>query len=143
MYRIGSSQCVCLAMILSSLGTATVAGQIQKTAAKAPGTWTVPRTPNGQPDLQGTWTNGTLTPFERPAALGDKAFLTEEEAAAQESQAAARRANPPVRRPGDVGNDNEAFVDTGYKITSTRQTSLVVDPPDGRVQFLPEAEKRR
>ena len=142
MHRIPSLQCVCLAMVLGSLGTTTVAGQVQKTAARAPGAWILQRTPDGQPDLQGTWTNGTLTPFERPAALGTKAFLTEEEAALQERQAAERRANT-VRRPGDVGNDNEAFVDTGYKITSTRQTSLVVDPPDGRIQFLPEAEKRR
>jgi hypothetical protein len=85
------------------------------------------------PDLSGTWTNGTLTPFERPANLADKAFLTEEEAAAIETQAAARRANP-TRRPGDVGGDNEAFVDSGYKVLPSRQTSLVVDPPDGRIR---------
>ena len=124
------------------LGSPLVAGQVRQTPRGAPTTWTLPRTPDGQPDLQGIWTNGTLTPFERPVALADKAFLTEEEAVAQERQSAERRANP-VRRPGDVGSDNEAFVDTGYKVTSTRQTSLVVDPPNGRVQFLPEAEKRR
>ena len=42
-----------------------------------------------------------------------------------------------------MGSDNEAFVDTGYKIASTRQTSLVVDPPDGKVPLRPEAEKQR
>jgi hypothetical protein len=97
------------------------------------------------PDLQGIWTNGTLTPFERPANMAGKAFLTEAEAAEIEKQTEERRAagdrRPP--RPGDVGTDNEAFVDTGYKVTSTRQTSLVIDPPDGRIPFRPEAEKRR
>jgi len=100
------------------------------------------RTADGDSLLEGMWTNGTLTPFERPGNQANKPFLTEEEAAAVEKQAAERRATP-VRRPGDVGNDNEAFVDTGYKVTSTRQTSLVIDPPDGRVQILPAAEKQR
>jgi len=100
------------------------------------------RTPDGHSLLEGMWTNGTLTPFERPANQASKPFLTEEEAAAVEKQAAERRPNQ-VRRPGDVGSDNEAFVDTGYKVTSTRQTSLVVDPPDGRVVMLPAAEKQR
>ena len=95
-----------------------------------------------QPDLQGIWTNGTLTPFERPLALGTKAFYTPEEAAIEERQATERR-NSRTRRPGDVGNDNEAFVDSGYRLVSTRQTSLIVDPPDGRIPIRPEAEKRR
>jgi hypothetical protein len=88
------------------------------------------------------WTNGTLTPLERPAAQADNPFLTEEEAAALDRQSGDRRANR-ARRPGDVGNDNEAFVDTGYKVVSTRQTSLVTDPPDGRIPIRPSAEKRR
>jgi hypothetical protein len=116
-----------------------------KPAATTPKTkWSPPRTPDGQPDLQGTWNNGTLTPFERPAALAGKAFLTEEEAAALERQAAERRANPNrAARPGDVGGDNEAFVDSGYKVSSTRQTSLVVDPPDGTVPIRKSALDRR
>jgi hypothetical protein len=110
------------------------------TAAEA---WAQPLTSDGQPDLQGIWTNGTLTPFERPAGLAGKAFLTEAEAADAERQATERRANPNrPRRPGEVGGDNEAFVDSGYKVTSTRQTSLVVDR-DGRIPLTPEAERRR
>lgn len=95
-----------------------------------------------QADFQGVWTNGTLTPLERPLALGDKAFYTDEEAAAQEQQAAERRSTR-TRRPGDVGSDNEAFVDTGYRLVATRQTSLVVDPPDGRIPLRAEAEATR
>ena len=45
-------------------------------------TWTVPRTPDGHPDLQGIWTNKTITPLERPVALGNKAFFTADEAKA-------------------------------------------------------------
>ncbi len=133
------------AIAVLSLGALTVAGQVRTTTktARAAGTWTPPRTPDGQPDLQGMWTNGTITPFERPVAQADKPFLTEEEAAAAERQSAERRANPAPPRAGDVGGDNAAFVDFGYKITSTRQTSLVVDPPDGRVVIRPDAEKQR
>jgi hypothetical protein len=108
------------------------------TAARA---WTPPRTADGQPDLQGTWTNGTTTPLERPAALADKPFYSEEEAAALLVQASQPRSR--VRRPGDVGSDNEAFVDTGYKPVSTRRTSLIIDPPDGRIPIRPAVEGRR
>src|SRR5205085_4093574 len=95
-------------------------------------------------DLQGIWTHGTATPFERPPALGAKAFYTEAEAAELTRQLAERRANPSrATRAGDVGSDNEAFVDTDSQYLSTRQTSIVVDPPDGRVPFRPEVEKRR
>jgi hypothetical protein len=95
-----------------------------------------------QSDLQGIWTNGTLTPFERPPALGSKAFYTPEEAAV-EARLASERRNSRNRRPGDVGSDNEAFVDVGYELVSTRRTSLVIDPPDGRIPIRPEAEKIR
>jgi hypothetical protein len=100
------------------------------------------KTPDVHPDFQGMWVNGTLTPFERPGNQ-PKAFLSEEEAAAVEKQSEQRRLNPAPRRAGDVGTDNEAFVDTGYKVTSTRQTSLVVEPADGRIPLRPEAEKQR
>ena len=143
---IGSGLAALATMALLALAQPRIAGQTPATAgapAKSQKTAPIPRTPDGHPDFQGIWINGTTTPFERPANLGDKEFYTEEEVAAVERQAAERRATPAPRRAGDVGTDNEAFMDTGYKIASTRQTSLVIDPPDGRVQILPEAEKQR
>ena len=138
-----SARAAGLAVALLIVGsTAVLFGQRQEAPAGVSAR-TASRTPVGQPDLQGMWVNGTLTPFERPVALGEKAFYTEQEAADQERQAAARRAAPATRRPGDVGSDNEAFVDSGYKVTSTRQASLVMDPPDGKIPFRPETEAKR
>jgi len=126
-----------------AVGGATIAAQTHAEESAKPAVRSkLPRTRDGHPDLQGTWTNGTLTPLERPAGMENKPLLTEEEAAALERQAAGRRANP-ASRPGDIGGDNEAFVDTGYKVVSTRQSSLVVDPPDGRIPLRPEAEQKR
>ena len=102
------------------------------------------RTPDGQPDIQGMWTNATITPFERPRALADKPFLTAEEAAALERQAAERRATADeAPRPGDVGSYNDVWFDAGTKVVGTRRTSLVIDPPDGRVPVTPAAEAAR
>jgi hypothetical protein len=104
--------------------------------------WTPTRTPDGQPDLQGVWTNATLTPFERPAALAGKPALTEQEAAAFEKAARERPVDGPPR-PGDPGNYNQAWSDGGTTWLSTRQTSLVVDPANGRVPVKPSAEEQR
>ena len=103
------------------------------------------KTPWGEPDLQGTWTNETITPFERPANLAGKAFLTPEEAAAIEKRSATQRESsdeaPP--RSGDVGNYNQFWMDSGSKVVASHRTSLVIEPSDGRVPVRPEAEKRR
>src|SRR6185295_1571572 len=120
---------------------ATLAAQGSHGAAKI---WTPPKTAWGEPDLQGTWTNETITPFERPKNLAGKPFLTEQEAAAIEEQAAAQRDSADsASRPGDVGSYNQFWFDSGTRVVSSRQTSLVVDPPDGRVPLRPEAEKIR
>ncbi len=104
--------------------------------------WTPPRTLDGAPDLQGIWTNATITPFERPEAMSGQAVLTEEEAAEAERQAALDNVDRPPP-PGSVGSYNRFWFDSGTDVVSTRQTSLVVDPPDGRVPLRPEAIERR
>jgi len=94
------------------------------------------------PDLEGVWTNATITPFERPMEMAGKAALTPEEATEAEKRAAANRTERPPAR-GDVGTYNQVWFDSGTKVLSTRQTSLVVDPPDGRVPVKPWAEAKR
>ena len=104
--------------------------------------WRVPRLPNGQPDLQGVWTNPTITPFERPTEYAEKPVLTEKEAAELEARTVDARTDAPPRA-GDVGNYNQVWFDQGTRVVVTRRTSLVVDPPDGRVPVRPEAEAKR
>ena len=110
----------------------------------------LPRTPDGHPDLQGVWTNSTLTPLERPGQFSGKTALTETEATAYEKDTVTGRnrdkrdADPNV----DVGRAyNELFFDQGTKlarIDGTIRTSMIVDPPDGHIPALtPEAEKRQ
>jgi hypothetical protein len=101
--------------------------------------------PSTSPDLQGIWTNATVTPLERPKQFEGKEFLTKAEAAEFEKQAV-YEANGD-RRDGpadaDVGRAyNEFWRDRG-KVVSTMRSSLIFDPPDGKVPPpLPEAQKR-
>jgi hypothetical protein len=135
-----------LVALMAAFAAAPAAAQVRNVAAKkaAVKTWTAPRTPWGDPDLQGMWTNETITPFERPRDLAGKPFLTEQEAAEIEQRAARNReAADGPSKPGDIGSYNQAWFDSGTKVVGTRQTSLVVDPPDGRVPVRPEAEKIR
>ena len=136
-----------LAMAL--LASISASGQSPSVATR-PGVsntaWTPPRTPDGQPDLEGIWTNATLTPLERPKELGDKKYFSEAEAAAFEKQMVQSRNadNRNSDREADVARAyNDAWWDWGSKIAKTRQTSLIVDPPDGRVPpYTPEAQRR-
>ncbi len=96
-----------------------------------------PRTPWGDPDLQGTYTNKTITPLERPAELADKEFLTDEEVATQEQARLDRNdqlLHAPPRRTvagGSVGGYNNFWLDGGTRPTG--RTSLIFDPPNGRM----------
>jgi hypothetical protein len=96
------------------------------------------RTDWGVPDLQGTWTGSTITPLERPKELADKAFLTREEAAALEARARSRAAAEPQAGKGDPGTYNQIWFDPSSAVVPDRRTSLIVDPPDGRIPFTPE-----
>ncbi len=101
-------------------------------------TWSPARTPWGDPDLQGIWTNQTSTPLERPNELGGRAALSEEEA--EEREEAARLSSDNAPRAGDPGTYNAFWRDPGQALT---RTSLIIDPPDGRVPPLtPEATLR-
>ena len=109
-------------------------------------TWKVPRTLDNQPDLQGIWTNATVTPLERPLESAGKAFFTPAEAAAFEKQM--RERNNGDRRDANSDADlavgyNDFWWDRGTKVVSTLRTSLIVDPPDGRIPPLTaDAQKR-
>src|SRR5438876_6520676 len=109
--------------------------------------WTAPKTPWGDPDLQGTWTSDDCigTPMSRPANLGDKLYFTEEELAQKESALARQAANDKQEFIGD--NARAGVNPPGHWGERARrpckQTSLVVDPPNGRVpDVLPEARTR-
>ncbi len=116
-----------------------------------------PRTPWGAPDLQGVWDFRSLTPLERPAELADQAFLTEEEAASLEQAAIDRNAelwnraasrtvagaNVDRGEDGQPGFYNNFWLDGGTAPVETGRTSLIVDPPDGRIPPLTRAAAER
>jgi hypothetical protein len=123
--------------------------------------WTLPRTPDGKPDLQGNWTNATMTPIERPAGQGPT--LTAEQVARLEKGMADRidrlaqpsdpnRPAPPqggdgsTGAAGNVGGYNNFWIDAGDRVAVVNgeyRSSIVVDPPEGRVPALTEAARAR
>ena len=137
--------------LLSVSLLAIVIAVVSHAATPAQTRGTPPRTPDGQYDLQGLWDFSTITPLERPVALADKSVLTDEEARAFE-EAENRRQNrdliDPAKGgvqypPGGVVPYNEFWYERGDAVVETRRTSLIVDPPDGRLPpFTPEAQQR-
>ena len=117
--------------------------------------WIPPRTPDGQPDISGIFTFRTLTPLSRPAALEGKATLSPEEAAAFEASERERlnrdlfdpetgqpSAGYQPRSEGGVLSYNEFWYERGVELTRDKRTSLVVDPPDGRVPYTAAYRKQ-
>jgi hypothetical protein len=148
---IAGSSALLLAGVLVLRSGVPVAGQAVPGAAATAAAqgaqakpWTLPRTPDGVPDLQGIWTNLTITPLERPAALAGKQVLSAGEASALEKQAAARAGGAPTTGDPTAGPVYNNFAqERGDKVTRGNPTSLVVDPPDGRIPpLMPEALKR-
>ena len=117
-------------------------------SAKANG-WSMPRTADGHPDLQGIWTNATITPIERPPAFAGKAVATDQEATKYESQnndglyGDKRSANAEADRDHAY---NSLFFDRGTelaRVDGVKRTSLIIDPSDGKIPpMTPEGTKR-
>jgi hypothetical protein len=128
------------------MGIACVAMAATAVTAQAPAPSRTARTPWGDPDLQGMWTNATITPFERPVTMSGRQVLTEQEAAEFEKETLAARDadNRGGGTDADLGRAyNQFWYERGTKVVGTRHTSLVVDPPDGRVPALtPDGQQR-
>jgi hypothetical protein len=142
-------------LLLALAAVAQLPAQTSSKPAAKHASSTISRTPDGHPDIQGVWTNATLTPMERPAAFAGKPTVTDDEAAKyaktqnDEVAAADGKADADFHRragSGETGGYNAVFIDRGSemaRVDGVRRTSLVIDPPDGKIPaILPEARQR-
>jgi hypothetical protein len=133
---LASTSSLGILIILAWLAPEPIAGQGSGSQKK----WTPPRTSWGDPDIQGQWNSQTSTPLERPRTgeLAKKEALTDEEAETLEE--ANRRTFDQQPAPGDTGTYNAFWRDEGKAL---KRTSLIIDPPDGRIpELTPEAQAR-
>jgi hypothetical protein len=147
------------ALAVASIHVVVVAGQAPREgAASQSQKWAPARTPEGHPDLQGIWDFRTVTPLERPAEFANKPTLTAEEAAAYERRMVESRNADTNRDKEDTSRGvingtlttadvalayNDFWWDRGTQVDGSRRTSLIIDPPDGKIPPLtPQAVKR-
>ena len=140
---------VARAALLAAVLALSVAGRstAQTPAPAKPGAkvFVPPKTPWGEPDLQGLYSNKTITPLERPAQFAGQAELTDAEIAELENRAATRSVDNGRSKgtEADVSSAyNEFWWDRGKKVT-TKRSSLIIDPSDGRVPALTADAQRR
>ncbi len=124
------------------LGSGATWAQTEASTAEGPSP-TVPRTPWGDPDLQGVWDYRSVTPLERPAEYGDRQFLTEEEIAELEGRAAERLDQPPDE--GEALNlvHPQYATEFGRSVDDSHRTSLIIDPENGQIPELTAAARER
>jgi hypothetical protein len=144
-----------LVALLLALPAGALAQAPAKAAPKASAAPKIQRTKDGHPDLQGIWTNATITPLERPASLANKAVLTEQEAldlakaeAEELKKSDGASDSPIIRAAGSSGTGgyNVLFLDRGsepIKVDGQIRTSLISDPADGKVPPLTDGARRR
>jgi hypothetical protein len=145
---LGVGAAIVLVVLLRQLAVVPVSGQTASKDSAAPA-GSGAKTPWGEPDLQGIWTRETEVPLQRPAKYADREFFTEEERATLDKQRAeiiGREASEGRRKRGteqDVGGAyNQAIFLSHLRLG--RRTSLIVDPPNGKMPpFTPEEQKRR
>ncbi len=131
------SATVAMVMTVGWLVPVSVAGQAQTSASDRR---SVQRTSDSTPDIQGVWSFATITPLERPNEVGDSERFTEEEAAARDEDARTRNDRAP--RAASTGTYNSFWWDRGDTLPD-RRTSLIVDPPDGKLPPLTPAGQTR
>ena len=129
--------------------TAALAGVGAAALLVIPAAGQAPTTSWGAPDLRGTWDFRSITPFERPASFKDQEFLTPDEVEAFEEavrtsreERAANSGYTENQSDVDVGY-NSFFIDSGTRMSGTMRTSMVVDPPDGRLPATAETQRRQ